>query len=212
MDIIQVDHVSKQFKGQTVLQETTVSFEAGKIHGIIGRNGSGKTVFLKLLCGLISPSTGTVIVNGKVLGKDADFPPSIGIIIETPSFLPYKSGIGNLRDLAMIRHEIGQDEIVSAMNAVGLDPKSKKWVGKYSLGMRQRLGIAQAIMENPDLLLLDEPMNGLDRQGQQDMRDLFSQLRNEGKTILLASHNAEDIELLCDVVYSMEDGMLTRLE
>lgn len=212
MNLIEVNGVSKQFKNQTALKETTISFEEGKIHGIIGMNGSGKTVFLKLLCGLLCPTAGTVTVCGKVLGKDCDFAPSTGILIETPSFLPYKSGMGNLKDLASIRHTVGKEKIAETMRTVGLDPASKKWVSKYSLGMRQRLGIAQAIMEEPSLLLLDEPMNGLDKRGCEDMRTLFSNLRNSGKTIILASHIAEDIQVLCDTVCEMEDGVLSKIK
>lgn len=211
MKLIEVSGVSKQFKNQTALKETTISFEEGKIHGIIGMNGSGKTVFLKLLCGLLCPTTGTITISEKVLGKDRDFAPNTGILIETPSFLPYKSGIGNLWDLASIRHTVGKEKIAETMRAVGLDPASKKWVGKYSLGMRQRLGIAQAIMEEPSLLLLDEPMNGLDKQGCADMRLLFSSLRDNGKTIILASHIAEDIQVLCDTVCEMDDGVLSKI-
>ena len=211
MDIIEVKGVSKQFKDQTVLKETTISFEAGKIHGIIGRNGSGKTVFLKLLCGLLTPTTGTITVSGKTLGMDRDFAPDTGILIETPSFLPYKSGIGNLWDLARIRHVIGKDKVSETMRTVGLDPANNKWVSKYSLGMRQRLGLAQAIMEEPTLLLLDEPMNGLDKQGVADMRALFAALRDQGRTILMASHQAEDIDTLCDTVCEMEQGRLAVL-
>lgn len=210
MNIIEVHGVTKQFKDQPILKETTISFEAGKIHGIIGMNGSGKTVFLKLLCGLLCPSTGSITVCGKELGKDSDFAPNTGILIETPSFLPYKSGTGNLWDLASIRHRIGKEKITETMHTVGLDPDSKKWVGKYSLGMRQRLGIAQAIMEEPLLLLLDEPMNGLDKKGCEDMRSLFSSLRDSGKTIIMASHFAEDIQILCDTVCEMENGVLTK--
>lgn len=211
MDIIEVKGVSKQFKDQTVLKETTISFEAGKIHGIIGRNGSGKTVFLKLLCGLLTPTTGTITVSGKTLGMDRDFAPDTGILIETPSFLPYKSGIGNLWDLARIRHVIGKDKVSETMRTVGLDPANNKWVSKYSLGMRQRLGLAQAIMEEPTLLLLDEPMNGLDKQGVADMRALFAALRDQGRTILMASHQAEDIDTLCDTVCEMDSGALTKV-
>ena len=211
MNLVEVKGVSKQFKNQTALKETTISFEEGKIHGIVGMNGSGKTVFLKLLCGLLCPTTGTITVSGKVLGKDRDFAPNTGILIETPSFLPYKSGMGNLWDLASIQHIVGKEKIVETMRTVGLDPASKKWVGKYSLGMRQRLGIAQAIMEEPSLLLLDEPMNGLDKRGCEDMRTLFSGLRNTGKTIILASHIAEDIQVLCDTVCEMENGVLSKI-
>ena len=211
MNIIEVNGVAKRFKDQTVLKETTISFEAGKIHGIIGMNGSGKTVFLKLLCGLLRPSAGTVTVCGKTLGKDSDFAPDTGILIETPGFLPYKSGRGNLWDLALIRRAVGKDKIVETMRTVGLDPDNKKWVGKYSLGMRQRPGIAQAIMEDPALLLLDEPMNGLDKQGCQDMRSLFLGLRDSGKTIIMASHVAEDVHILCDTVCEMDGGVLSKI-
>lgn len=208
--MIQVRNVTKEFKNQAVLENVTVQFEAGKIHGIIGKNGSGKTVFLRLLCGLMSPTSGTIIVDGKEIGKDVDFAPDAGIIIETPSFLTYKSGYRNLKDLAAIRNKIQKGEVVRAMNQVGLDPFNKKRVGKYSLGMRQRLGIAQAIMEHPKLLILDEPMNGLDAQGLELIRNLLFELKAGGTTILLASHNAEDIELLCDTVIRIQNKMLIK--
>jgi len=206
--VIHIEHISKAFRTQMVFQDITASFDNGKIHGIIGRNGAGKTVLLKCICGLLYPDKGTITVDGKVLGRDVDFAPNTGIIIEAPSFLPYKSGIRNLRDLASIQHKIGVAEIIQAMNKVGLDPNNKKRVGKYSLGMRQRLGIAQAIMENPDTLILDEPMNGLDEHGIKEIRHLLLTLKAEGKTILLASHNSEDIELLCDTVYEIDKGHL----
>lgn len=209
--MIQVNNVTKEFKMQSVLEHITVHFEAGKIHGIVGKNGSGKTVFLRLLCGLMSPTSGSITVGGKELGKDTDFAPDTGIIIETPSFLTYKSGYGNLKDLAAIRHQIGKKEIVDAMNLVGLDAYSKKRVGKYSLGMRQRLGIAQAIVEHPKLLILDEPMNGLDAQGLEDIRKLLLTLKGEGTTILLASHNTEDIDTLCDTVCRIQDRHLVKV-
>ena len=209
--MIQVNNVTKQFKTQLVLNGISVNYEAGKIHGIIGRNGSGKTVFLRLLCGLLRPTSGTVAVGGKVLGEDVDFAPDTGIIIENPSFLAYKSGYGNLKDLAAIQNRIQKQEIVDAMNRVGLDASSKKRVGKYSLGMRQRLGIAQAIMEHPKLLILDEPMNGLDAQGLEDIRELLRGLKAGGTTILLASHNPDDIETLCDTVCQIQDGALMKV-
>lgn len=209
--LIQLKNISKSFHGQTVLENITISFAKGKIHGIIGENGSGKTVLLKCICGLLYPDCGTITVDGKVLGQDTDFAPNTGVVIETPAFIPYKSGIGNLRDLASIRHTIGQSDIIKAMNKVGLDPNNKKRVGKYSLGMRQRLGIAQAFMEAPDLLILDEPMNSLDKQGIQEMRSLFLDLRAEGKTILMTSHNTEDIQILCDTVHEIDDGKLTLI-
>lgn len=208
--MIVLENVSKTFKDKTVLQPLDLTVERGTITGFIGRNGSGKTVLFKLICGLLLPSTGTVTVDGVRLGKDADFAPDTGVLIETPGFIGYESGLRNLRDLAAIRKKINVDQVKDAIRAVGLDPEDKKRVGKYSLGMRQRLGIAQAIMEDPSLLILDEPMNGLDKDGVADMRVLFRALRNEGKTILLASHSAEDIDLLCDAVYELDNGKMER--
>ena len=210
--MIELTKVTKTFKKEEVLKETTVSFEEGKITGIIGRNGSGKTVLLKIICGLLSPTTGTVVVGGKRIGKDVDFPDNIGIIIENPNFVPYQSAFTNLKNLASIRKRIGDGRIREVLELVGLNPADKKRVGKFSLGMRQRLGIAQAIMENPSLLILDEPMNGLDKEGVEDMRTLLAKLREEGKTILLCSHNAEDIDVLCDTVYEMDKGVLKKIQ
>ena len=208
--MITLENVSKSFKEKTVLQKTDLTIEKGKITGFVGRNGSGKTVLFKLICGLLRPTTGTVTVQGKQLGKDCDFAPDVGVLIETPSFISYESGYRNLRDLAAIRKKITAEEVRAAIRSVGLDDTDKKWVGKYSLGMRQRLGIAQAIMEHPALLILDEPMNGLDRGGVEEMRKLFGSLRDNGTTILLASHAAEDIDLLCDTVYEVSDGIVTE--
>ena len=204
--IIKVDKVIKKFGSDIALSNVSIEFERGKIYGIIGRNGAGKTVlFLK-------PTSGRVIVDGKEIGKDIDFADNIGIIIETPGFLSSYSGYKNLEYLASIKNMIGEKEIKESMERVGLDPNSKKKVGKYSLGMRQRLGIAQAIMENPDILILDEPMNGLDNQGVEDVREILLNLKDEGKSIILASHNKEDIEVLCDEVYEMDHGKLIASE
>ena len=206
-----VENVTKAFGSQEVLKAVCVKFEMGKIYGIVGRNGSGKTVLLKCICGLLYPQAGTVTVCGKVVGKDVDYPENIGFIIETPGFLPRYSGLKNLKYLASIRGKVKEEEIRKYMELVGLNPDDKKHVGNYSLGMRQRLGIAQALMENPDILILDEPFNGLDNHGVGEMRELFLELKKEGKVMLLASHNSEDIKILCDRVYSMEAGKLTML-
>ncbi|MCR5793665.1 MAG: ATP-binding cassette domain-containing protein [Lachnospiraceae bacterium] len=208
--LIRVENVSKVFKKEVVLDDISVSFEKGKIHGIIGRNGSGKTVLFKCICGFVPTSSGTITVNNQIIGKDTDIPDDIGIIIETPGFLPNYSGYKNLKMLAGIRNEIGKAEIREAMTTVGLDWKSKKTVKKYSLGMRQRLGIAQAIMDNPKILILDEPMNGLDKKGVAEMREVLKGLREKGKMIILASHNSEDIKELCDCVYEMDGGKLEQ--
>ena len=205
---IEVQNVVKRFRDQVVLKNVSISFEKGKIHGIVGRNGSGKTVLFKCICGLMHPEEGVILVNGKRVGRDVDMPEDIGAIIEAPGFLPNYSGYKNLRFLANIRRKIGKEEIVNVLKTVGLDPESRKHVGKYSLGMRQRLGIAQAIMEDPEILILDEPMNGLDNAGVQDIRALLLKLKEQGKTILLASHNHEDIATLCDTVHEMDGGVL----
>ncbi len=208
--MVVLENVSKSFKDKTVLQRTDLTIESGRITGFIGRNGSGKTVLFKLICGLMLPTTGTVTVDGVRIGKDRDFAPDTGVLIETPSFISYESGLRNLRDLAAIQKKITVDQVRDAIRLVGLDPDDKKRVGKYSLGMRQRLGIAQAIMENPSLIILDEPMNGLDKEGVEDMRILFAKLRDEGKTILLASHAVEDIDILCDSVYELDSGVIHK--
>ena len=204
--IIEVSHITKRYGKETVLDDVSLSFEEGKIHGIIGRNGSGKTMLFKTICGFVKPTEGKVTVRGKQVGKDVDFPKDVGLIIETPGFLPYFSGFKNLQLLASLTGKIGDEGVRVAMERVGLDPKMKKSVRKYSLGMNQRLGIAQAIMADPGILVLDEPMNGLDNQGVADMRSLFLKLKEEGKTILLASHNREDIAALCDTVTEMDRG------
>ena len=164
-DIIEISHVTKKYGAATVLNDVNISFEKGKIHGLIGRNGSGKTMLMKCICGFVPVTQGSVTVNGKKIGKDIDVPENLGAIIETPGFLNNYSGYNNLKFLAGINKKIGREQIREAISFVGLDPDSKKHVGRYSLGMRQRLGLAQAIMENPDILLLDEPMNGLDKHG-----------------------------------------------
>lgn len=192
-----------------LLRDITARFTEGKIYGLTGRNGSGKTLLMKCICGYVRPTRGGVRVNGEWLGLERDFPESLGVVIESPGFVPYYTGLKNLRILAGLRAEVGEREICAAIRAVGLDPGLKKPVGKYSLGMRQRLGLAQAIMEDPDILILDEPMNGLDAEGVVEMRALLESWRQPGKLVILASHLEQDIELLCDVVYHMEAGRLT---
>lgn len=209
--MIIAEGVTKSYKGVKVLNNVCVSFERGKIHGIIGRNGSGKTMLIKAICGLVELDKGRIIVNNKVIGKDVDFPENTGVIIEAPGFLPSLTAYNNLAYLASLKNIIGKEEICRAMALVGLDPKEKKHVGKYSLGMKQRLGLAQAIMENPDILILDEPMNGLDKKGVSEVRDLLLKLKSEKKTILLVSHNADDIGILCENVYEMDAGEIIKL-
>ena len=189
MNIISVKNLSKDFGQERVLHSVTRDFEKGKIHGIVGNNGSGKTVLMKCICGFLIPDGGSITVNGERVGVDVDFPRDMGLIIETPGFLPNVTGMKNLEILASLNKKIGLRETAASMRAVSLDPSMNKPVGKYSLGMRQRLGIAQAIMEDPALLILDEPLNGLDKHGVREMRQLIKGLKEQGKTILLASHN-----------------------
>lgn len=200
-----IEHVGKAFRKEQVLSDVNLVILPGQICGIIGKNGSGKTVLMKCICGFLKPDKGSIRVNGKTVGRECDFPERLGVIIETPGFLPALSGYRNLKILADLKGEIGKQEIRETMERVGLNPGMKKPVAKYSLGMRQRLGIAQAIMENPDVLVLDEPFNGLDKEGAAAMRRLVQELKAQGKAVLLASHNAQDIEELCDVVHEMEE-------
>lgn len=205
-DIIIVENLTKRFKDATVLKNINLSFEKGKIYGLIGRNGSGKTMLLKSICGFVPATEGRIIVEDKVIGKDIDIPDKIGAIIEAPGFLPNYNAYNNLRFLSVIKNTISKEAIFDVIRTVGLDPTSKKHVGKFSLGMRQRLGIAQAIMENPEILVLDEPMNGLDNAGVADIRNILLELKEKGKTIILASHSKEDIQILCDHVIEMDHG------
>ncbi len=212
MSEIEVKSISKSFGKQQVLKNVSLTCEKGRIYGLIGRNGSGKTVLMKCIIGLLRPDVGEITVSGKRVGRDAEFAQNIGFLIENPGFLSGESGFANLKYLASIRRAADADRIRECLELVGLDPGSRKRVGKYSLGMRQRLGIAQAILERPDILMLDEPMNGLDNSGVREMRELLLRERDRGVTVLLASHSAEDIAVLCDRVFSMDGGVLTEKE
>ena len=207
--VIKVRNVTKTFKEATVLKDVTVSFERGKIYGIIGRNGSGKTVLFKCICGLIPVTQGVITVLGQSIGDGLKVPKGVGAIIETPGFLPNVSGYRNLYYLASLSGKPDRQRIREVINMVGLDPDSRKHVGHYSMGMRQRLGLAQAIMENPEVLILDEPMNGLDNETVESIRAFLLGQKEQGKTIILASHSKEDISQLCDVVYQMDAGVLS---
>lgn len=200
---IEARHVYKSFGKEQVLTDISFSIPAGSIYGVVGNNGSGKTVLMKCICGFMKCDKGKIFVNGRQVGKEVDFPDRLGVIIETPGFIPNLSGYKNLKILASLKGRIGKVEIRETMRTVGLQPDEKKPVAKYSLGMRQRLGIAQAIMEDPHVLVLDEPFNGLDKYGAAEMRELLQGLKADGKSILLASHNAKDIEVLCDHVQDL---------
>lgn len=207
---IQLTNISKTFGKQTVLQPLTMGFEEGMIHGIIGRNGSGKTVLMKMILGILQPTTGTVIVGDKRIGKDVDFPESAGAIIETIEFIPYMSAYQNLADIAAMRGNLSKTQIKEVLEMVGLGNVGRKHVSKFSMGMRQRLAIAQAVMESPKILILDEPMNGMDEKGVEEMRRLILARKAAGTTIILSSHNIEDIRILCDQVYRIDAGVVMR--
>ncbi|MGN0375189.1 MAG: ATP-binding cassette domain-containing protein [Butyrivibrio sp.] len=207
-NIIVINNLNLKIKKDVILSDINISFEKGKIHGLLGRNGSGKTMLLKCICGFVKPTSGTVFFNGKEISRDVDFPEDTGIIIETPGFIPYYSGYRNLKILAALNRKIGRNEIEKTLELVGLKDNARKQVRKYSLGMRQRLGLAQAIMEEPDTLILDEPMNGLDNEGVEDIRKILLNLKKQGKTILLVSHNREDIDVLCDTICEIDHGRI----
>lgn len=208
--MIEIKHLTKKFGDVSVVDDISMTFEHGMIYGLVGRNGSGKTMLMKHILGFVHATAGSILVDGKEIGKDIDLPQNIGAIIENPGFLPEYSGMKNLKLLAMIRGRIGREEVQQAMHMVGLDPASKKHVGKYSLGMKQRLGLAQALMEDPEILLLDEPMNGLDNEGVREIREILLQQKEKGKILVIASHNKEDIDVLCDEIFYLDKGKVIR--
>lgn len=208
--IIEVKNVYKSFKNIEVLHDVSLQADAGSICGIIGRNGSGKTVLFKCICGFLQTDRGEIQIEGKAVGKDKSTLSNLGIIIESPGFLRHYSGYKNLEFLMGLNGKADREKINAVLDLVGLAEQKNKKVGKYSMGMRQRLGIAQAIMEEQNILILDEPMNGLDNQGVEDIRKLLLKLKEKGTAILLASHNQEDIRQLCDSVYEMDSGRIQR--
>lgn len=206
--MIVLEHISKSFGKAQVLKNISMELFPGKIYGFVGYNGSGKTVLFKCICGFLTPDSGKIFVKGKLFQNR--ILTEAGIIIENPAFLSGKSGFKNLELLYMLNHKRDKKHISDVMEKVGLEPKSLKSVKHYSLGMRQRLAIGQAIMEDPEILILDEPMNGLDKNGVREVREMLLSMKNEGKLIILASHNREDIEVLCDEVYEMDTGGIVR--
>ena len=207
---IEVKNVYKSFKNIEVLHDVSLQVDAGSICGIIGRNGSGKTVLFKCICGFLQTDRGEIQIEGKAVGRDKSTLSNLGIIIESPGFLRHYSGYKNLEFLMGLNGKADREKINAVLDLVGLAEQKNKKVGKYSMGMRQRLGIAQAIMEEQNILILDEPMNGLDNQGVEDIRKLLLKLKEKGTAILLASHNQEDIRQLCDFVYEMDSGRIQR--
>lgn len=206
--MIVLENINKSFGKTQVLANVSLELYPGNIYGFIGYNGSGKTVLFKCICGLLIPDSGNIYVKGKLF--ENRILTEAGIIIENPAFISGKSGYKNLELLYMLNHKRNKRYVSDILEKVGLNPSSLKCVKNYSLGMRQRLAIGQAIMENPEILVLDEPMNGLDKNGVQEVRKMLLEMKDKGKLIILASHNREDIEVLCDEVYEMEEGHVYR--
>ncbi|WKV09331.1 ATP-binding cassette domain-containing protein [Thermoanaerobacterium sp. CMT5567-10] len=208
MKYIEIVDLNKTIKDREILKNINLSLDRGKIYGFCGRNGSGKTMLFRAICGLIKPTSGVIKIDNKTLHKDMSFPESIGVIIEYPGFWDYYTGYENLKVLASIKNIVNDEDIKNSLKRVGLDPEDRRTYKKYSLGMKQRLGIAQAIMEKPDLIILDEPTNALDEEGIMMVRNLLLEEKTRGATILIASHNQQDIEILADDIYKMQDGKL----
>lgn len=210
--IVEIQNVSKEIKGKPILTDVNMTLKGGNIYGLFGRNGSGKTMLFRTIAGLIKATKGQVVVDGEVLHKDISFPRSVGVIIESPGFWNHYTGFENLKTLAGIKDEISDDDIRQTIDRVGLNPDDARTFSKYSLGMKQRLAIAQAIMEKPDLLILDEPTNALDEEGIGQVRDILMEEKERGACIIIASHNKEDIDILADERYQIADGKLKRID
>jgi len=208
MRTIELRNVTKCIKGNMVLREVKCKLEGGRIYGLVGRNGSGKTMLLRMMAGLILPTQGQVIVDGEPLHKTISFPKDMGILIEKPEMMIDLSGLENLKLLAEIRGVIEETTIREYMQLFSLDPDSRQPVKKYSLGMKQKIGIIQALMEGPSLLLLDEPFNALDEHSVELLRKLLLKCKKEGKLVVITSHHREDIEAICDSILPMEEGRI----
>lgn len=209
---IEIKNVSKKFKEIEALKNVSMTLESGHIYGFIGHNGSGKTVLLKLICAFLEPSTGEILFNGENIIKNNKFPPSTRALIERANFISELSGLENLESLAKIQNKIGKEEIEDTLKKVGLEENKDKLYYKYSLGMKQKLGIAQVLMENPEVLILDEPFNGLDEESAKKIRKILLQEKEKGKLIIIATHIKEDMELLCDEIFKFNDGVVTKEE
>ena len=205
---IKITDLCKNIRKVPILVDMNMELEGGKIYGLKGKNGSGKTMLMRAICGLIVPTSGTIDIDGEILGKDISFPRSVGVLIENPAFISNYTGLKNLQVLASIQKRIGDKEIRKSIEEIGLDPDDKRTYKKYSLGMKQRLGIVGAIMENPDIVILDEPINALDESGALLVREILSDLKTNGSIIILACHDAEELEFLSDEIYTISEGKI----
>lgn len=207
---VEIKGFTKTIQRVTVLEDISLTLESGNIYGLRGKNGSGKTMLMRAVSGLIRPTKGEIRINGKKLGKDIDFPESIGVLIESPSFLGAYTGMQNLKMLSLLRGNIKEKEINDMMKMVGLDPADKRQYRKYSLGMKQKLGLANALLGFPDIILLDEPLNALDQNGAENLKNILIMLKNSGKLIMIASHDIEELEYLSDVIYTVKEGKIQK--
>ncbi len=206
------DNYSKIIKKKEILKGINLVFKSGNIYGLKGKNGSGKTMLMRAACGLILPTAGYVRINDKIIGKDISFPPSIGVLLENPAFLDRYTGFQNLKMIAEIRNQIDDKRIYETLEQIGLEPEDKRIYRKYSLGMKQRLGIAAAIMESPDIIILDEPINALDESGAEQIRKILREHKKRGALIILSCHDTEELEYLSDIIYTIRDGEIVKKE
>lgn len=212
MNGLELEHVCKKIKGTVILDDVELAMSPGKIYGLRGRNGCGKTMIMRAICGLLIPDSGSVVIDGEKLHRDIKFPRSIGALIENPSFLPQYTGFRNLRMLANLTGGISDDDVRFAIERCGLEPDDRRVYRKYSLGMKQKLGIANAIMGEPDIIVLDEPINALDEESVQRIKEELIEIKNKGKLIVIACHDREELEYLCDVIYLIKDGRMAGVE
>lgn len=212
MTDIKIENVSKKIKSNMILKNIDMELTSGHIYGFRGKNGCGKTMLMRCICGLIIPTEGKIIINGKELHKDIKIPESIGALIENPAFLPQYTGFKNLKMLASLKGKISDEEVKLAIKRAGLDPDDKRTYKKYSLGMKQKLGIANAIMGEPDIIVLDEPINALDEISVENVKKVFLELKEKGKLIIAACHDREELEYLCDIIYELKDGEIAEME
>lgn len=206
--LIELNNYCKTIKKVEVLKNITLKLEAGKVYGLKGKNGSGKTMMMRAICGLILPTSGEVKIDGKILGKDISFPPSIGVLLENPSFLNEYTGFKNLKVISSIQNRIDDNQINETLDLVGLNPDDKRTYRKYSLGMKQRLGIAAAIMEKPDIVILDEPINALDEAGAKQVREILKEQKERGVVCVIACHDSEELEFLSDEIIEIYEGKI----